>query len=168
MQRFNYQRSSRTIPERVLNQVFALGPCGPRCVFVLTWHWVVPRILLETSNKLENLKEPYRRCASPGVTQAIAGCSSEINDYLSEYSVAFYQFNYFFICSFFLLAVFIPNAIAGWSVRIIGTYTEPSALCKTAWNADTQDYRTWMCDTGRRHRIRTSNIGELLRLIWGL
>ncbi|OAX35167.1 hypothetical protein K503DRAFT_392781, partial [Rhizopogon vinicolor AM-OR11-026] len=45
------------------------------------------RILQETSHKLANLSKHHRGYTSR-VTQAIAGCSSDINDYLLEYSVS--------------------------------------------------------------------------------
>ncbi|OAX31877.1 hypothetical protein K503DRAFT_860575, partial [Rhizopogon vinicolor AM-OR11-026] len=46
------------------------------------------RILQETSGKLANLSK-RRLGYTSRVTEAITGCSSEINDYLLEYSVAF-------------------------------------------------------------------------------
>ena len=129
-------------------------------------------MLQETSDQLMKLHK--RRPGYTSITQAITGCSSEIDRYLLEYSVAFYSLRIVPTHSLLLLSVFGPTANAKRFIRSAGTaegYTrgnsEPSVLCGTNRNAITWTYYVWLCDTGRRNRTRTSNTGALLHLISG-
>ena len=118
---------------------------------------IVQSMLQETTSKLKNLHERGIGSMS-SVAKAITGCSSDINDFLLEYSVAFYFVMFVCIRLHHHYLGFRSNANRSRGARNIHG---------NAGHAVTQDQHPWGCHPGRRNRIRTCLAGGILHLIPG-